>query len=72
MNNTTDVVDARLALSKVKIERLEAMYGFLTKPWLNCWNFRGWLKNLKTIIYNTKLLLRTIKTKKMKKKDYFL
>ncbi len=28
MNNTTDVVDARLALSKVKIERLEAMYGF--------------------------------------------
>ena len=28
MTNATDVVDARLALSKVRIERLEAMYGF--------------------------------------------
>lgn len=28
MTNATDVVDARLALSKVKIERLEAMYGY--------------------------------------------
>jgi outer membrane protein TolC len=28
MTNATDVTDARLALSKVKIERLEAMYGY--------------------------------------------
>ena len=28
MTNATEVVDARLALSKVRIERLEAMYGF--------------------------------------------
>ena len=28
MTNATDVVDARLALSKVRIERLEAMYGY--------------------------------------------
>jgi outer membrane protein TolC len=28
MSNETEVVDARLALSKVKIERLEAMYGY--------------------------------------------
>ena len=28
MTNATDVVDARLALAKVRIERLEAMYGF--------------------------------------------
>lgn len=28
MNSSTEVVDAQLALSKVRIERLEAMYGF--------------------------------------------
>ena len=28
MSNATEVVDARLALSKVRIERLEAMYGY--------------------------------------------
>ena len=28
MTNATDVVDARLALAKVRIERLEAMYGY--------------------------------------------
>ncbi|MDP4228242.1 MAG: hypothetical protein Q8910_17955, partial [Bacteroidota bacterium] len=30
MSNSTEVVDARLALSQVRIERLQAMYGYDT------------------------------------------